>query len=105
MVIVSVDSRREGDLAALGFLVYRMPTQTVSDAGYGAHRGFLLQVRLVFIFENCEPVLMVVVCDVRVVGVQGWVDSSVQSVLHPGCGVVDVGGVIGAIQKPWKVSE
>ena len=100
--IVFVDSRCERDFAALSLLVYRTPTDTVSEARYGAYRVYLLQIRLVSILKNCEGLLVVVVYDVGVIGVQGWVEGSVQSVLHPGCGVVDVGGAIGAIQNPGK---
>lgn len=95
--IVSVDSRYERDFAVLGFLVYRTSTDTVREARYGAYRVFLLQIRLVAIFEYSEGLLVVVVYDIEVIGVQGRVDGSVQSVLHPRCGVVDVSGVIGAI--------
>lgn len=93
--IVSVDSGCERDFAVLGFLVYRTPSHTLSNAGRGAYRGLLLQVWLVFNSENSKGLLVFVVCDVGTVSVQGGVDGSVQSVLHPGCGFL--GGVIGAI--------
>ena len=93
--IVTVDSSDEGLFLDLGIRIDGKPVPVVSVNI--SQSPWCSQIRLLYFFEKRPGLLVGVIYNIWIIGGQGWMDAPVQSVLHPGGGVI--GGVIGDSQR------